>query len=172
MKNTSIKSNFRLDIPDNGLTENFVWQVQMVSFPSVTMETARITRSPKLSNTQLAGTGTEYEDIQITFLLDSELKTYQELYSWMLTMQNPVGPTTVSDRNVPRQGILHILDNTRENTVASFKFYEMYPKMLGEIEWNYTEAGDLESMTCTVTMGYTYFDMLASDGTVIGPRPS
>ena len=171
MNNLTQRGNYRFDIPDNRLSETFQWQVQTLSIPSVTMETAKVVRSPKLSNTMMAGTGTEYEDMQVTFLIDEDMLSYSELYEWMLTMQNPCGPTTESATNVPRTTLLHILDNTKENTVATFKFHEMYPKALGEVEFNYTETGDLESMTCICTMGYVYFEMIMPDGKVVSPRP-
>lgn len=171
MKNLVQKGNFRFDIPDNRLSETFQWQVQELTFPSVQIETARVVRSPKLSNTLIAGTGTTYDNIQITFLLDENLTAYAELYSWMLTMQNPNGPTTESASNVPRTSLLHIMNNTKEDIVVTFKFHRMFPVSLDSIDWNYTEVGDLESMTCVATFQYEYFDMITTDG-VVSPRPA
>lgn len=171
MLNTTQKSNFRFDIPDNRLSATFQWQIQSINFPSVQVEPARVVKSPKLSNTMIAGSATAYEDIQITFLIDENLSAYAELYEWMLTIQNPMGPTTESQTNVPRTALLYIMDNTRENVVVTFKFYEMYPKILSDLEWNYTETGDVEALTCVATFGYTHFDMILASGKVISPRP-
>lgn len=171
MKNITSRSNFRLDLPDDDQTKSFVWQVQQFEAPSVNLETAQVVRSPKIAGTQIAGTGTSYEDIQITFLLDADMATYTEIYKWMMSMNNPVGATTWNWDNCPRAGLLHILDNTKENVVLSFKFHEMYPKALTSIEWNYTEAAEVESVTCTATFGYLYFDLIDADKNVVGPRP-
>lgn len=159
MINQTAKNNYRFEIADNQLTKTFAWQVQMINFPSVTLETARAVRSPKLSQTMIPGTATQYEDMQINFLIDENLEAYAELYSWLLTIQNPTGPTTETETNVPRTAILHIMDNTKSNVVCKFVFHKIYPKMLGEIEWSYTESGDVESMTCLTTFGYEYFQM-------------
>lgn len=170
MNNISVKSNYRFDIPDNKQSNTFQWQVQSVQFPGVNIETARVVRSPKLSNTMMAGSGTTFEDLQVTFLIDEDMLAYAEMYEWMLTMQNYLGPTTESHGNVPKTALLYIMDNTRENIVTTFKFHEIYPKSINDIEWNYTETGDLDSMTSTVIFGYTHFDMIMPDGKEIGPR--
>lgn len=171
MINTTKRNNFRLDIPDNNQTKTFQWQVQRVEFPSVSIEQAKVIKSPKLSNRMIAGTATNYDDFVVTFLLDENMESYSELYSWLLTMQNPVGPTTVSEDNTPRTVLLHIMDNIRDKIVTTFKFYNMYPKSLGGIEWSYTDSGDLESMTCTCTFDYEFFDIVLPDGKTVSPRP-
>lgn len=159
MLNNQYKNNYRFEIPDNRLSETFLWQIQSVSFPGVQMQTAKVAYSPKIADTEIPGTGTTFEDMQVTFILDEELLAYSELFSWMLTVQNPHGPTTENAINTPKTALFHIMDNIKENIVCTFRMHGLFPKALGEIEWAYNEAGDVETMTCMVTFGYKFFEM-------------
>ncbi len=162
MKNLTMKNNFRIDIPDNGATETFQWQIQTATIPSVNMEIASISRGSKyakLANNNIAGSGTSYDDLSIQFLVDEEMRTYAELYKWLITMNNPIGPSN-SDGKVPVTLLLHVLDNNKEKTVATYRFINAFPKSLSAIEWNYTESGDVETVTCDVEFEYAYFEMV------------
>ncbi|CAM0099589.1 tail tube [Vibrio phage K567] len=162
MKNLTMKNNFRIDIPDNNATETFVWQIQTASIPGVNMEVASIARGPKyakLADNNIAGSATSYDSLSIQFLVDEDLKTYAELYRWMLTMNNPNGPSN-PDGKVPSTLLLHILDNNKDKIVATYRFINAFPKSLSQVEWNYTEAGDVEVVTCDVEFEYAYFEMI------------
>ncbi|AUR86060.1 tail tube protein [Vibrio phage 1.081.O._10N.286.52.C2] len=175
MINLLAKNGFRLDIPDNGNTDTFQWQIQSAQIPSVTMEVASIARGPKyskLSNNNIAGTGTSYDDLTIQFLVDENMITYAELYRWMMTMNNPTGPSN-SDGCTPASMLLHVLDNNKDKVVATFRFMNPFPKSLGVVEFNYTEAGDVETVTCDVDFEYSYFEMISivdEVATVITPQ--
>lgn len=161
MKNLTHRNNFRLDIPDEGFS-NFVWQVQSINIPDVTMETAPVIKGPKyskLAGNHIAGSGTTYGDLNITFLLDENLEAYAEMYKWMLTMNNPTGPSN-HDGKVPVTMLIHVLDNNKDKVTNTFRFINTFPKALDQIEWNYTEAGDVESITCNVTFECSYFEMI------------
>lgn len=162
MMNTTKRRNFRLDIPDNGALQSFQWQIQQANIPSVNMEIAPIKRGPqyaKLDNNNIAGSGTSFDDLNIQFLVDENLETYAELLKWLLTMNNPTGASN-HDGKVPSLLLLHILDNNGEDIVATFKFVNPFPKTLSDIEWNYTESGDVDSVVCDVTFEYAYFEMI------------
>lgn len=167
MKNLTQKNNFRIDIPDNNSTSTFVWQIQTATIPGVQMEVAAIARGPKyskLANNHVPGTGTSYDDLTIQFIIDEDMKAYAELYRWMITMNNPTGAST-HDGNVPATMLLHVLDNNKDKTVATYRFINAFPKSLSTLEWNYTEAGDVEAVTCDVEFEYAYFEMiLKQDG--------
>lgn len=170
MKNITTKSNFRIDVPDNNATGTFVWQIQTATIPGVNMEVASINRGPKyakLANNNVAGSGTSYDDLSIQFLVDEDMKAYAELYRWMITMNNPTGAST-SDGLVPVTLLLHVLDNNKEHIVATYRFINAFPKSLSAVEWNYTEAGDVEAVTCDVDFEYAYFEMVHKvDGTEV-----
>ncbi|AJT61160.1 hypothetical protein [Vibrio phage XZ1] len=162
MKNLTMKNNFRIDIPDNNATQAFQWQIQTATIPGVTMEIASITRGPKyakLANNHVAGSGTSYDDLSIQFLVDEEMRTYAELYRWLITMNNPTGAST-SDGIVPVTMLLHVLDNNKDKIVATYRFVNAFPKSLSAVEWNYTESGDVEVVTCDVEFEYSYFEMI------------
>lgn len=167
--NPLIKNKFRFELVDNNMN-NFLDQVQDVSFPSVTLRNAHVTRSPKLSQTMIAGSATYFEDFQITFLIDEYLNSYFELYKWMLSVQNPTGPTTETETNVPHIGLLHVMNGTDDTIVMTFKFIDIYPKSLSGLEWTTKEGGNLDTSACTVTFGYTMFELIDSNGNVLKPR--
>ncbi|CAL9999746.1 tail tube [Vibrio phage D479] len=170
MKNLAMKNNFRLDIPDSAF-DNFVWQIQNLTIPGVSLEIAPIVNGPKyakIANNHVAGSATSYDDLTITFIVDEELLTYKELLSWMLTMNNPTGGSEFEGK-IPATMLLHILDNNKDKIMASFKFINPFPKSIGDIEWTYTEQGDVDAITCDVTFEYSYFDMLMDGKTLVGP---
>lgn len=157
-----MKNNFRIDIPDNNATRTFQWQIQTATIPGVSMEVASVTRGPKyskLANNNIAGTGTTYDDLSIQFLVDEDLQTYAEIYKWMITMNNPTGGS-ISDGKVPVTILLHILDNNKDKIVATYRFINAFPKSISSVEWNYTESGDVETVTCEVEFEYSYFEMI------------
>lgn len=162
MKNTAGKSNFRIDIPDNNATEDFVWQIQSASIPAVNMEVAAIARGPKyakLADNNIAGSGTSYDSLAIQFLVDEDFNSYAQLYKWLLTMNYPNGPSN-PDGKVATTMLLHVLDNNKENIVVTYRFINAFPKSIGQVEFNYTEAGDVETVTCEVDFEYAYFEMI------------
>lgn len=170
MKNLTQKNNFRLDIPDAGF-DNFVWQIQNLSIPSVELEVAPVVKGPKyakLMNNNVPGTGTSYSDLVVTFVIDENLLTYKELYQWMLTCNNPTGASTFEGK-IPATLLIHILDNNKDKIVATYRFINPFPKSLDELEWTYTEQGDVDVITCSVTFEYSYFEMLMDGKTLVGP---
>lgn len=172
MENLTKSSNFRIDIPgaEKSLA-TFQWQIQTATIPAVSMEVASVTRGSKyskLANNNIAGTGTSYSDLVITFLMDENFLSYAELYQWLLTMNNPVNHGDNPDGKTSNTLLLHVLDNNKEHIVASFRYINPFPKELGEVSFNYTEAGDVDSVTCDVTFEYAYFEMIV-DGKTLTP---
>ncbi|WVX87489.1 tail tube [Vibrio phage EniLVp02] len=165
------KNSFVLEIPDNRETEKFQWNIQSVVLPSVSVTQAPVVKSPKIGGTVIPGSALEYEQLQIQFMVDEGLLSYMELYRWLLTINNPMGATSESPYNTPRTVLIHVRDNTQDKIVATFRFREMYLKMIGEMELNFMEGADIEPVTVMATFDYIDFEVLDADGKVVQPRP-
>lgn len=160
MLNLFYKGNWRLEIPDASY-DNFIWQVQNVSIPTVDLGITEFVRGPKyakLGNTNVASTEISYGDLSVTFLLDEDFKTYKEIYKWMLTMNSPID-NGMFEGKIPKTMLLHILDNNKDKVVATYRFLNPFPKSISEVEMNYIETGDLTVSTCDVTFEVSYFTL-------------
>lgn len=162
------KTSFRLDIP-NGQAEDFVINVQEVNVPSISIPVTNIPVNPTARGS-LPGSAVEFEPIMMRVVLDENLNAYADMYQWMLSIVDyKEGKSTAwLPGGSPRTMLFHILDSTKTKILLTYRFYDAFPQMLGEIEFNYGDAVNL-AMYCPVTFHYKYFE-IEKDGVIIKSR--
>ncbi|ADJ19465.1 gp3 tail completion and sheath stabilizer protein [Acinetobacter phage 133] len=162
LKNLTNTTNFVLDVPDAGITEAFTGNVQSALIPGVRIPvTDTPTGTRGLGRAKLPGSTFEFDPLVCRFIIDENLKTWVELYRWMLSINNYL---TLENEGweegvLPKFITLHILDNTKSNIIMSIHYYGAWISDLGEIEYNYTEESDV-SVTCMATFQYKYFEIV------------
>jgi len=155
-------TNFRLDIADNNGTKVFESAVQSAIIPSITISPAEV--NVRGSVNQAAGSAIQFDPLNVRILLDEELKSYLDIYRWMVGIVNHKGfAITASTKTV----FVHVLDNSKQNIVLTFRFNQAWPSVLGEIEYQYIEETNL-ALNCMITFMYSTFDILDSQGRIIG----
>ena len=167
--NQSHKTNFRLDIPDAGVTQGFQVSIQNVVLPSVEIEPVRLPIN-KMAQGDIPGSAMRFEPLTMRMLLDEDLNAYTEIFKWMTSIVDyKSGRSTAQiEGNSPNTLLLHILDNSKKKILITYKFIDPWPSNLGQVEWDYTEEGN-PAITGDVTFSYKWFE-IERNGVAIGPR--
>lgn len=167
--NLTHQTNFRLDIPDNNATIMMQSAVQRVSIPGIEMEPVQVPTNPLLQ-AQLPGSSVRFEPLNLTMLIDENLDAYCELYTWMLSINDyrEMRSTATLAGKSPRTIMVHVLDNSHQKTLATFRFFDAWPSSLGQLDYTYSDEGN-NPVTCDVTFYYKYFEV-ERNGVVIKPR--
>lgn len=107
------------------------------------------------------GTFNEFDPVTLRFIVDEDLKNYEEIYRWITQQRYAIGsdyiPKDESDKLLVSDGVLTTLtNNSRPN--RAFYFKDMFPVELGSIDFD-TTSGTTEPVTCSVTFRYSYFTL-------------
>jgi hypothetical protein len=143
---------------------------QEVNVPGVSIGTAEF--STPILNLKLPGTKITYENLNISFLVDQNLSSWNEIYKWF---RNIASPESMAERDalsttVKMNGIktkkynyesdatLSVLTNTN-NVNFKIQFLNIYPLSLSGINFNTTLSAD-DIITCSATFNYDYFNII------------
>lgn len=162
------KTNFRLDIPNSQATD-FVINVQEVNLPSISIPLTDFPVNPTAKG-NLPGSAVIFEPFTTRILLDEDLKSYTDMYQWMLSIVDyrEAKSTAWLEGGAPRTILLHVLNSQKTKILMTFRFFGAFPSMLGEIEFNYGDPVNLAAYV-SVTWGYKYFE-IERDGVIIKSR--
>lgn len=136
-------TNFRLLIPKLPWVTMFL---QGFETPPINVDVVQ--RPTQYIDVQEIGEKIVYGDVQITFLVDKNLKNYKEIFAWMKRMT--VAGTQVGESDNP---ILVI------NGKEIMRFVEAWPKALTNLNF-ITNANDVQYLTATATFNLDYFEFV------------
>lgn len=167
--NTSHVTNFRLDIPDLGGTENFQVAIQNVTIPSITISSVEIPVNP-MNTGQIPGTTMMFDPLNVRILVDEELKSYLEVYKWMISVVDykSMNSTAHFEGTAPKTIYVNVLDNSKKKIVAKYRFNDAWPSVLGELTYDFTEDTNIP-ISCIITFMYKSFDIIDINGNEIRP---
>lgn len=101
-------------------------------------------------NVYMPGDTIEYSTMELTFIVDEEMKNYTEIHSWLIT--------NTTDKPKFKDVTLSILSN-KNTTNKQFRFHNAFPIDLGQLSFT-TQDTAVEYVTCTVTLQYNKFDIV------------
>lgn len=167
MTNNSIQTN----IPENTnflQTTKFVFQIpnlkfgnffcQTVLLPSVA--TNEVLIPTPFSETYRHGDKLIYEPLVITFLVDEDMRTWEETYNWLRKLTFPTEFYEYGkNHNHPLyyDAVLNVFTNSNIPNIR-FKFYNCHPTVLGSVQFATTDDANLTPVA-DLTIRYDYFDM-------------
>lgn len=114
-----------------------------------------------------AGSRITFEPLLIKFIVDEDLKNYQEVYDWLIGLGRPdsfedtknlarqshvFSQKLESVRNVTSDGTLFVLNSNKRAKLQIF-FTEMFPVALSELSFNSTDSS-VDYLTATVEFRY------------------
>lgn len=106
----------------------------------------------------------DYEDLQLTFKVDEDLRNYQEIQDWMVGIGFPTGfnERRFLENTRPldgkySDGILSI-QTSKKNHNVEYLFRDLLPYSLSGLEFNTTDA-DVQYIEATVTFKYQYYTL-------------
>lgn len=153
------QTTFQFNVIKLPMTSFFV---QNVDIPSVSLPSADYPNP--LVNIPIPGDHITYDPLNITFLLDEDLKNYIELYSWIRGLGFPETNDEYAALNAMKRGFAQLSDaelvvmDGKHLANLKFTFIDAHPTSLSGITMQYTDQ-DIEYRTCTATFAYTRFDV-------------
>jgi len=140
--------------------------------PGLTLGTALQTTS--LRNIDVPGDELLFDDFNLEFLVDEDLKNYMILHNWLKALGFPESMQEFKDfTSFPNgdedeklqfcDGTLHIL-NSNYRDIAMVRFKDLFPTTLSSLEFNATDD-DVNYFTAQVSFKYTMYNIVDPTGT-------
>ena len=171
-------TQFRFGIHQLPKVEFFV---QTCNLPGISMGNTEI--SNPFKNIPVMGDKIDYEDLNLTFLVDEYLENYISLHKWMtgigfpenrgefrthrdVTSNTPAGGSTpptdrvsaaVADKAMYSDAYLMVLSN-KNNPIVEIDFKNVFPTSVGGLQFD-GGVTDVEYLTCDVTFKYQIYEI-------------
>lgn len=95
--------------------------------------------------------------LTLTFLVDENFDNYHEIFKWMSKAAGPEIEKRDKDvANLMTTASLHILSNNKNVSETVFTFHDMFPTILGELQFNNESS---EELITDITIQYTHMSM-------------
>lgn len=142
--------NWLLSIPGE---EEMVYGVRTFTLPGMTLGNISM---PSTSNIipQLNGDKIVFDPLNLTFLVDENLKNYQKMIDWLMQNSN-------SDIPVTKDITLTVLNNAKLTQGLAIRFVNAFPISLTAIDFD--PEGELEQVESSVTLVFDYFTVVRND---------
>ena len=148
---------------------------QSASIPAVSLDAAdTYTRFNKIPQ---PGDELQYEQLQLSFLIDENLKNWYQVHDWMREIATPKsskefeykrGKLSSDNRNTKPTDLSNISNQWRSDCslfilssnyqpVAEFIFRDAWPTSLSTLTFD-SSVQDLQYFTAQLTLSYTYYD--------------
>lgn len=136
---------------------------QTANLPGVSLGKATF-NTPRL-DFQVAGTKLSYNDFNIKFNIDENIKSWQDLYIWFLSIASPEGSdesNALSNLTSKRTNLKNYSNGTLtiltalNNPSINVRFFNMFPTSLSDIDFDTTSSAD-NILTATASFRYEYF---------------
>lgn len=108
----------------------------------------------------------DFSPLSVNFILDDEMKNYQEIFDWMVKLYFPDNfdqYKTLVDVKPGGFGLISDLTlsvlTAGSNKNKSIVFYDAFPISIGELQFNYQNS-DVEYVTCSVQFQFKSFDFV------------
>jgi hypothetical protein len=162
-------SQFRFQLLKAPEVEYFVTGVNL---PGISF-TGDATVNTRFKTIAFMGDTMDFEDLEITFLVNEDLSNYREMHDWMIGIGFPknneqfktasaddsLKPNTSSRTNpsaMTSDASITILTN-KNNPKVRVNFTNCYPTSLSGLAYN-TQITDTEQLTATVVMKYDLYE--------------
>lgn len=150
------------------------FKLSLINFPKVDfycqsanipgIQIPDITVATPFRDYPIAGTETEYEDLNVKFLIDEDMTNYCTIHKWLKRTGLAETFDTYEYPN-ESQGVLQILNsNWRPNIIIDFD--DLFPVSLTPVSFDATDTA-VEYMTANVTFKYKIYRIKNKNGDVI-----
>ena len=133
---------------------------QSVNLPGISLD--ETTRNTPFVNLYSPGTKLTYNPLNVTFIVDEDLVTWQNLQAWLNQIANPKG---FNGRNtVPKDNFsdatLTILTNLN-NSNLRIQYYNVFPTSISDIDFDSKQSAD-DIITASASFRYDYYEILTA----------
>ena len=113
-----------------------------------------------------SGTKVVFEDLIVEFIVDVDMKNYEEIYHWITQQKYAVSNKEFDSKNDNEDALysdgVFIIMNSSSNPHRVFSFKEMFPVSLGSLHFD-TSITEPQPVQCTVTFKYSRFELKPID---------
>lgn len=159
--NNQETTNFIFDIV---LIPDIKYKLTSVNIPALSIGTIDVYPHNQEDSIPFAGTSIDYDDLNITFIVDTKLQNYNYIFEWMkiLIRENRIIEinTTTTDPILQElmkknysDAILFIYNG--ENLMKKIRYVNIFPFSLGEIQFSTNQSYNLS--VCNVSFKYEHF---------------
>jgi len=145
---------------------NLQYFCQSVTIPGISM--SEIPQPTPFTDLYLPGEKPIYDLLNVTFLVDEEMKSWLEMHDWIRAMTFPtrfeeyqnltnLNPNALNNKPQYSNAIITVL-TAANNPIIRFHYYDMFPTSLSTIIMNASDSPD-NVVTADVTFRYSYFDV-------------
>lgn len=135
-----------------------MFRVIAVNLPNISVPAPMATSAA--SNQWFPGSTSEFAQLDLTFIVDENLKNYEELFRWITQQRYTVGDEftvkNVTEEKLVSDGTLLTLTNA-SNPNRVIKFYDMFPTNLSSINFNTQNSDPGAPVECTATFYLSRF---------------
>jgi hypothetical protein len=157
-------NKFRLVL---GNFPNVVYRCTAVELPGITL--GRIEQTSPFAVRPIPGDKLIYDDLELTFQVDEDLKNWLEIHNWMRAIGKPKdfrerrkvqpNPLNAQTGQVYSDATVIVL-SPKNNPLYSIEYKACWPSRLTPIRWAAdTDANEI--IVATVTLPYIYYDIVA-----------
>lgn len=125
-------------------------QIPSIDLPDANQATSMVVVGHK-------GDQLQYSNLTVEFLVDSEMKNFKSLVSWM-TDDFPDSPDKLNEYRMHSDGFLHVLGSSNQ-VVQTVQFVDLLPISIGSLQFTSTST-DVNYLVGTVTFQYTYYKFI------------
>lgn len=145
---------------------------QTVVMPTVS--TSYVQVGTPFVDQKLPGDKLVYDDLLVTVLVDEDLQAWREVHNWLRGMTFPtsfaeyrnlnrLANAIKASNNKPQYSDIHIhVYNNSWNHILTWKFYDGFPIMLGQLQYSATDSPE-STMITDLTFSYQWFDVEVVD---------
>lgn len=144
---------------------NMVFFCQSVSIPGISM--SEIPQATPFTELYLPGEKPIYDLLNVTFMVDEELKSWIEVHDWIRAMTFPtsfdeyknlpnLNPSALSKPQYSNATITAL--TAANNPIVKFHYFDVFPTTLSTIIMNAADSPD-NIITADATFRYSYFNI-------------
>ena len=143
------------------------FQCTSVNLPGISMGSPN--QGTPFNDISLVGDKLQYEDLEVTFLVDEDCVNYSLIHNWMVGITYPQKSTQwrdfvehMKEKDFQNEGNYEQIDvylsilNSNYNTTFKIVYTDAFPVALSPLEFT-TEASDIQYLSATARFRYTYF---------------
>lgn len=150
-------TKFTFVIPEK---HNLIYFIQNINMPGVS--TSEVSVETPFSATFRHGDKLVYEPLNITFLIDEDMRTWEETYNWLKALTFPKEfreYRRIRGEMKPLYYDAMLTINTNANVPnLRVKFFDCFPTSLGEIQFSTTDSAET-NMIADVTFRYDRYEI-------------
>lgn len=140
---------------------NLTFYAQQINLPGMSIEIAE--QGSPFGHIYRHGTKMDFEDLELTFIVDEDMETYFEIYNWIIGLGFPdsyddftalnANPIS-SGKGIYSDATLTIMSSAK-NPNLEVTFTDIFPSSLSPLQFD--QSSDAQRMHCTATFKYQRF---------------